>query len=60
MSLSPHLETEKDPVSDTFVFSNYSEIWTMDEVQKHGDSECYTPLSEQFTFFFNLQVFDSI
>jgi hypothetical protein len=43
----PRLRTETDPVSKTTCL----ELQMMDRVQKLGNSECYTPSSERFTFY---------
>jgi hypothetical protein len=50
VSFSPHLEMETDPLHETFFFASYLEFYTMGEVYKPSDSECYTPSLEHFTF----------
>jgi hypothetical protein len=34
------------------VFSSYLEIQALDKVNKPSDSECYTPSSEKFRFYY--------
>jgi hypothetical protein len=47
---SPHLRTERDPVSETSCFL-VSRIQEDGKVQKPNNSECYTPSSEPFRIY---------
>jgi hypothetical protein len=47
----PHLRMETDPVSEMLYSVVFYEYWTMDEVQKPSNSECYTPSSEPFRIY---------
>jgi hypothetical protein len=43
---------ETDPVSQKHCFFSYLELRAMDKVQKPSNSECHTPSSESFRFYF--------